>query len=116
MLHEFLALFSLVFYVVVLNKLIQDIHIMLLLKRLILVHPFYVGSSWAAVLEKRESLRYPADLYLEGTDQHRGWFQSSLLTSIATKGKEVSIHRLVISKLEDEKDGFYLVKMERITS
>lgn len=47
----------------------------------------YSGSSWAAVLDKRESLNYPADLYLEGTDQHRGWFQSSLLTSIATKGK-----------------------------
>ncbi|WMV10286.1 hypothetical protein MTR67_003671 [Solanum verrucosum] len=45
------------------------------------------GSSWAAVLDKRESLNYPADLYLEGTDQHRGWFQSSLLTSIATKGQ-----------------------------
>ncbi|KAJ8565936.1 hypothetical protein K7X08_008512 [Anisodus acutangulus] len=48
---------------------------------------FDSGSSWAAVLDKRESLNYPADLYLEGTDQHRGWFQSSLLTSIATKGK-----------------------------
>lgn len=44
------------------------------------------GSSWAAVLGKRDSLSYPADLYLEGTDQHRGWFQSSLLTSVATKG------------------------------
>lgn len=48
---------------------------------------FDSGSSWAAVLEKRNGLSYPADLYLEGTDQHRGWFQSSLLTSIATKGK-----------------------------
>ncbi|KAM3357960.1 isoleucine-tRNA ligase, chloroplastic/mitochondrial [Capsicum galapagoense] len=48
---------------------------------------FDSGSSWAAVLDKRESLNYPADLYLEGTDQHRGWFQSSLLTSIATKGQ-----------------------------
>ncbi|KAF9604472.1 hypothetical protein IFM89_006754 [Coptis chinensis] len=48
---------------------------------------FDSGSSWAAVLGKRDNLRYPADLYLEGTDQHRGWFQSSLLTSIATKGK-----------------------------
>lgn len=44
------------------------------------------GSSWAAVLGKRNGLSFPADLYLEGTDQHRGWFQSSLLTSIATKG------------------------------
>lgn len=48
---------------------------------------FDSGSSWAAVLDNRESLNYPADLYLEGTDQHRGWFQSSLLTSIATKGQ-----------------------------
>lgn len=48
---------------------------------------FDSGSSWAAVLEKRSGLSFPADLYLEGTDQHRGWFQSSLLTSIATKGK-----------------------------
>ncbi|GFP83460.1 isoleucine--tRNA ligase [Phtheirospermum japonicum] len=48
---------------------------------------FDSGSSWAAVLAKRDGLSYPADLYLEGTDQHRGWFQSSLLTSIATNGK-----------------------------
>ena len=48
---------------------------------------FYVsGSSWAAVLGRRNGLSFPADLYLEGTDQHRGWFQSSLLTSIATRG------------------------------
>ncbi|KAL4642936.1 hypothetical protein ACB092_02G055700 [Castanea dentata] len=48
---------------------------------------FDSGSSWAAVLGKRNGLSFPADLYLEGTDQHRGWFQSSLLTSIATKGR-----------------------------
>ncbi|XP_020261568.1 isoleucine--tRNA ligase, chloroplastic/mitochondrial isoform X1 [Asparagus officinalis] len=48
---------------------------------------FDSGSSWAAVLGKREGLSFPADVYLEGTDQHRGWFQSSLLTSIATTGK-----------------------------
>ncbi|KAJ8491435.1 hypothetical protein OPV22_013156 [Ensete ventricosum] len=47
---------------------------------------FDSGSSWAAVLGKRDGLHFPADLYLEGTDQHRGWFQSSLLTSIATTG------------------------------
>jgi isoleucyl-tRNA synthetase len=45
------------------------------------------GTSWAAVLPKREGLAFPADLYLEGSDQHRGWFQSSLLTSVATNGK-----------------------------
>ena len=44
---------------------------------------FDSGSSWAAVLNQRPDLRYPADMYLEGSDQHRGWFQSSLLTSVA---------------------------------
>ena len=44
---------------------------------------FDSGSSHAAVLEKTSDLEFPADLYLEGSDQHRGWFQSSLLTSIA---------------------------------
>jgi isoleucyl-tRNA synthetase len=47
---------------------------------------FDSGSSWAAVLKQRPELRYPADMYLEGSDQHRGWFQSSLLTSVATNG------------------------------
>ena len=46
---------------------------------------FDSGVSHAAVLEKREALGSPADLYLEGSDQHRGWFQSSLLTSVATR-------------------------------
>lgn len=48
---------------------------------------FDSGSSHAAVLEQRDYLKWPADLYLEGADQYRGWFQSSLLTSVATKGK-----------------------------
>ncbi|VBB06181.1 isoleucine-trna ligase [Lucifera butyrica] len=48
---------------------------------------FDSGSSHAAVLEQRENLTWPADMYLEGSDQHRGWFQSSLLTSVATRGK-----------------------------
>ncbi|MGB3206298.1 MAG: isoleucine--tRNA ligase, partial [Crinalium sp.] len=47
---------------------------------------FDSGSSWAGVLKEREELKYPADIYLEGSDQHRGWFQSSLLTSVATNG------------------------------
>ncbi|WP_055076834.1 isoleucine--tRNA ligase [Pseudanabaena sp. 'Roaring Creek'] len=55
---------------------------------------FDSGSSWAGVLggESHNSklvpyeLNYPADIYLEGSDQHRGWFQSSLLTSVATNG------------------------------
>ena len=48
---------------------------------------FDSGSSHAAVCEVRPELTYPADMYLEGSDQHRGWFQSSLLTSVATKGQ-----------------------------
>ncbi len=48
---------------------------------------FDSGSSWAAVCEQRKELQYPADLYLEGSDQHRGWFQSSLLTSVAVNNK-----------------------------
>ena len=47
---------------------------------------FDSGSSWAAVAAGREELAYPAHLYLEGSDQHRGWFQSSLLTSVAVHG------------------------------
>lgn len=45
------------------------------------------GSSWRAVMERREGIDTPVDLYLEGNDQYRGWFQSSLLTSIAVQGK-----------------------------
>ena len=47
---------------------------------------FDSGSSWAAVAKNRADLKYPVDIYLEGSDQHRGWFQSSLLTSVATNG------------------------------
>lgn len=47
---------------------------------------FDSGSSWAAVAKQREGLTYPVDMYLEGSDQHRGWFQSSLLTSVAVNG------------------------------
>jgi isoleucyl-tRNA synthetase len=48
---------------------------------------FDSGSSWSAVAEARPGLECPADLYLEGSDQHRGWFQSSLLTSVAARGQ-----------------------------
>lgn len=48
---------------------------------------FDSGVSFAAVLEKRSELQFPADLYLEGSDQHRGWFHSSLLASLATREK-----------------------------
>lgn len=45
------------------------------------------GVSHTSVLKKRDGLVYPADLYLEGSDQHRGWFQSSLLTSVGAYGR-----------------------------
>ncbi|EPR42263.1 Isoleucyl-tRNA synthetase [Desulfovibrio sp. X2] len=61
---------------------------------------FDSGTSFAAVVEKREECRYPADLYLEGTDQHRGWFHSSLLASVGTRGqapyKSVLTHGYVV--------------------
>jgi len=61
---------------------------------------FDSGSTHACVLEKREDLGTPADLYLEGSDQHRGWFQSSLLESIGTRGtapfKGVLTHGFVV--------------------
>jgi isoleucyl-tRNA synthetase len=47
---------------------------------------FDSGVTHAAVLREREGLGWPADLYLEGSDQHRGWFQSSLLTAVALDG------------------------------
>ncbi len=51
---------------------------------------FDSGSSWRAVLVNR-GIRCPADLYLEGSDQHRGWFQSSLLTSMCLTGKGINV-------------------------
>ncbi|HIE91211.1 MAG TPA: isoleucine--tRNA ligase [Methylophilaceae bacterium] len=48
---------------------------------------FDSGTTHASVLKRREALNYPADLYLEGSDQHRGWFQSSLLTGCAVDGR-----------------------------
>jgi len=57
---------------------------------------FDSGATHFSVLEQRDELQYPADLYLEGSDQHRGWFQSSLKTAIAMNGtapyKEVLTH------------------------
>jgi len=58
------------------------------------------GLSHFAVCDRREVLSSPADLYLEGSDQHRGWFQSSLLTSIASQGeapyRQVLTHGFVV--------------------
>lgn len=61
---------------------------------------FDSGVSHRCVLDEREELRRPADIYLEGSDQHRGWFQSSLLTSVAMHGeapyKQVLTHGFVV--------------------
>jgi isoleucyl-tRNA synthetase len=61
---------------------------------------FDSGVSHAAVLEARKALRWPSDLYLEGSDQHRGWFHSSLLTAVGTRGtapyKSVLTHGFVV--------------------
>ena len=63
---------------------------------------FDSGSSWASVVQQRTGLDYPAEIYLEGSDQHRGWFQSSLLTSVATNGhapyKQVLTHGYVLDE------------------
>ena len=63
---------------------------------------FDSGSTQAFVLEGDEGLGLPADLYLEGSDQHRGWFQSSLLVGCGTKGKapfkKVLTHGFVVDK------------------
>jgi len=61
---------------------------------------FDSGVSFAAVVEQRANLEFPADLYLEGSDQHRGWFHSSLLASVGTRGtapyRSVLTHGFVV--------------------
>ncbi len=61
---------------------------------------FDSGTSFAAVVEKRPELSFPADLYLEGSDQHRGWFHSNLLAAVGTRGvapyKTVLTHGYVV--------------------
>lgn len=74
------------------------------------------GVSHAAVLRTREALSFPADLYLEATDQHRGWFQSSLMTSVALTGeapyRKVLTHGFVVdvdtrAKISKSEQGGY---------
>ena len=61
---------------------------------------FDSGSTWSAVCRERPELRWPVDMYMEGADQFRGWFQSSLLTCVATQGvapyREVLCHGWVV--------------------
>jgi len=63
---------------------------------------FDSGVSHAAVLEQRDNLKTPADMYLEGSDQHRGWFHSSLLASVGTRDvapyKAVLTHGFVLDE------------------
>ncbi|MGD1862299.1 MAG: isoleucine--tRNA ligase [Leptolyngbyaceae cyanobacterium] len=63
---------------------------------------FDSGSSWAAVAQQRGGMNYPVEMYLEGSDQHRGWFQSSLLTSVAINGcapyRQVLTHGFTIDE------------------
>lgn len=69
------------------------------------------GTSHRAVLQKRENLNWPADLYLEGSDQHRGWFQSSLWTSVIANGsapyKTLLTHGFIVKE-----DGTKLSKSD----
>ena len=67
---------------------------------------FESGSSHHAVLHKRSELSFPADLYLEGTDQHRGWFQLSLLPSVGAWNKapykSVLTHGFVVDEMGEK--------------
>lgn len=74
------------------------------------------GVSHQAVLKSHRALHWPADVYIEATDQHRGWFQSSLLTSVAIQGKapyrEVLTHAFVVDvdsreKISKSQQGAY---------
>ena len=65
---------------------------------------FDSGSSHEAVLPFRQELRWPADVYLEGSDQHRGWFQSSLLVGLGTRGAP-PFHQVVTHGFVVDEDG-----------
>ncbi len=63
---------------------------------------FDSGTTWAHVLQQNSQLTYPADIYLEGSDQHRGWFHSSILTSVAVNKqapyRQVLTHGFTVDK------------------
>jgi isoleucyl-tRNA synthetase len=82
---------------------------------------FESGSSWHAVLQARSYLGFPADLYLEGSDQHRGWFQLSLLPSIGFNGvapfKAVLTHGFIVNpdgKKVSKSDKEYVTATQEI--
>ncbi|MBW3623421.1 MAG: isoleucine--tRNA ligase, partial [Armatimonadetes bacterium] len=70
---------------------------------------FDSGSTCRAVLENRPELRYPADLYLEGNDQHRGWFNSSLIVGVGTKD-EAPYRNVVTHGMTVDEEGKKLSK------
>ena len=82
---------------------------------------FDSGCSHAAVLETRPELRWPAEMYLEGSDQHRGWFHSSLLEAMGTRGappyKSVLTHGFVVDgegRKMSKSQGNYVTPQELI--
>jgi len=82
---------------------------------------FESGSSWHSCLQARHDLAFPADLYLEGSDQHRGWFQLSLLPSLGATGrppfKQVLTHGFVVKpdgKKVSKSDKEYVTATQEI--
>ncbi|HEX8915101.1 MAG TPA: isoleucine--tRNA ligase, partial [Humisphaera sp.] len=82
---------------------------------------FESGSSWHSCLQQRHDLAFPADLYLEGSDQHRGWFQLSLLPSLGATGrppyKQVLTHGFVVKpdgKKVSKSDKEYVTATQEI--
>ena len=83
------------------------------------------GVSHEAVLRGNPALHWPADVYIEATDQHRGWFQSSLMTSVAINGaapyREVLTHAFVVDldsrqKISKSQQGGYAKPTEILTT
>ncbi len=72
---------------------------------------FDSGSSHKAVLESRDNLEWPSQLYLEGTDQYRGWFNSSLLTAVATEGR-APYHEVVTNGFTVDNKGIKMSKSQ----
>jgi isoleucyl-tRNA synthetase len=75
---------------------------------------FDSGSSWAGVVQERAEkelgLSFPADIYLEGSDQHRGWFQSSLLTSVAANNGQAPFKAVLTHGFVLDEKGFKMSK------
>jgi isoleucyl-tRNA synthetase len=73
---------------------------------------FESGSSWHAVLQARPNLSFPADLYVEGSDQHRGWFQLSLLLSLGVTG-QASFKQVITHGFAVKPDGTKVSKSDK---